>query len=127
MTTPPVLPISESNDSTVARCCDGIMSLMYADRIGVTAANSSPDTASRASASQKLCTTPSSASTPAVAMVGQQHRTRTTAERGPESHCGEPTRDLRAGHDRCGQAGDRVGLGVAVEVEQERLEGVEDT
>ena len=56
---------------------------------------------------------------------GQQHRAGTTAEGGPQPDCGEPTCDLRAGHDRGGQAGDRVGLGVAVEVEQERLERVE--
>ena len=34
MTTPPVEPISESNESTVARCSDGMSGLMKARRIG---------------------------------------------------------------------------------------------
>ena len=37
----------------------------------------------------------------------------------------DPTQDLRAGHDRRHQAGDPVGLGVAIELEQVRLQRVE--
>ena len=38
MTTPPLDPISESNESTVARWREGIMSFRYACRIGISAA-----------------------------------------------------------------------------------------
>ena len=69
MTTPPVLPINESKDSTVARCCDGIIPFRYACRIGISAAKIIPQTTSRRSATQKAFVNPSRASTSELAVV----------------------------------------------------------
>ena len=69
MTTPPVLPINESKERTVARCCEGIIPFRYACRIGICAAKSIPQTTSRKRATQKLLVTPSVTSTSALAAV----------------------------------------------------------
>jgi hypothetical protein len=52
MTTPPLDPISESNESTVARCWDGIIPFRYACRIGIDAAKIKPQTETNARANQ---------------------------------------------------------------------------
>ena len=59
MTTPPVEPINESNDSTVARCCEGIMSFRYAWRMGMSAAKIRPHRTSSTSATQNEPVRPS--------------------------------------------------------------------
>ena len=65
-TTPPLDPNSESNDKTVARCCDGINPLRYAWRIGNCAANNSPHNISKAITSQNCDTEPIHTSKPAL-------------------------------------------------------------
>jgi len=58
MTTPPLEPISESNDNTVARCLVGISPLMYACRTGVAAAYTTPQMQTNKITAQKLWNTP---------------------------------------------------------------------
>src|SRR5918996_1340292 len=123
--TPPVELIIESKDRIVARWRDGISPFMYVCRIGMLAAKSIDHTTTRPITGQKLSTTPSRPSVTvdsvAVAISAGGRR----GEKPADPWRRHATEDLRAGHDRRRQPGDQVGPGIAVELEQVRLQRVE--
>ena len=106
ITTPPAEPSRLSDDSTVARCADGIWLFRYACRTGDIAANISPHHQQH-SATQNDVTTPITAITTVPATVAIRIRSG-RPEQPRDVRRRRAAGDLRTGHDPGRQTGDRV-------------------
>ena len=111
----------ESKERIVARCSEGISPLRYVWRIGMEAANSSPQTTISPITAQNFSKTPISTRVTELDERGGQERRGATAEQLSDPGRGEASDDLRTRDDRRHEPGDPVGLRVPVQLQQVRL------